>query len=189
MEQGVKNIKTLVILGLILYIILLQQCSEPCSKEIVKSDTTHVTHVDTIPFYDTIPRYISFDIPNPVLVYDTIFDTVKVFNEYTVVVNDSLIDGKIISKVDGVLVDQSFTYLPKFPKYILRTDSIFVNNTIEQRQTNKVYLGAEIGGNNQAFNISPKITLSTKKGWNYGFRYGVLDKTYNFSIEKKLSFK
>jgi len=194
MKISIENIKWLTIIGLILYIVFLQQCSGPSVNNgtVVSSstDTIRISHTDTIRFTDTIPRYVSIYIPKPVPITEptTPEDTI---NLYTTIVKDSLIDGTISSKVKGELLEQSFKYIPLFPKYIIKSDSIIVNNTqvIEQKAKTYLLLGGEVGGNLQAFNVSPVVTLATKKGYNYSYRYGILDKTHNIGITVKLSFK
>jgi hypothetical protein len=196
--KGLK-IEWLIIGILLLYIIFLQQCSSnrvDC-PEVIYSDTTitHVSVIDTIPFYDTIPRYITLTVPKPVPVpnpKDSISsDTISsALNKYETPVVDSLLSGTIISLVDGVLVEQAFSYLPKFPKYIIKTDSVFVNtNTVLETKKNFVFVGGEVGGNQTQVSLSPVIGVYTKKDYIYQYRYGLLDKTHNISISKRLRFK
>ena len=52
-----------------------------------------------------------------------------------------------------------------------------------------IAIGAEIGGSATSVNISPKISLDTRKGYIYSYRYGMFDKTHNVSIVKKFNAK
>jgi hypothetical protein len=200
-----KNIKLtyIVIAGLLIYILLLQECGGP-KKHIGGNggtidtlqhitDTIRISHIDTIKLpADT--HYVHVPINTPSILYDTIYiqgeRIVDTTNLYTNTYEDSLLSGTIVSKVDGTLVDQNFTYVPKFPKYIVKTDTVTINNTtvIEKKKT-KLFIGAELGGNQTFFNVSPIIDIQTKKGYMYGYRYGLVDKTHNIRFSKNLSFK
>jgi len=196
MNNNFSNLKSLVILGLIFIIIILRGCNRHTFiKQGVKqieihtiTDTAYkyITHIDTIPFLDTIKRYVNIEITKPEIVPET------GLNSYSEVFNDSLLEGEIISIVEGTLIKQTFNYKPKFPKYIIKTDSIFT--TIEKTSTiteNKIelYLGFELGGSTTKFNISPIISLKDKKYNLYSFRYGVIDKTFNIGLQKQIKFK
>ena len=85
---------------------------------------------------------------------------------------------------------QDFTYTPLFPKYIWRIDTVVIeNNTIVDEKKLFLFVGGEVGGNIDAFNLSPVIGVGTTKGNMYSYRYGLLDKTHNITFSKKLSFK
>jgi len=194
MNKNISNIKSIIILGFIFLYIISRGCNRDThikgNKEvqiITISDTTHeyVQHIDTIPFIDTIKRYVSVSITQPKIVPET------GLNEYSGVFSDSLIEGKIISVVDGNIIKQTFNYTPKFPKYIIKTDSIFttIENTVTKIiNKREVYIGFELGGSLSKFNISPMISLKDKKHNLYSFRYGVLDKTFNIGIQRKIKF-
>jgi hypothetical protein len=195
MNNNFSNLKSLVIIGLIVIIIVLRGCNrhtilkEPKQIEIhtiIDTSYKYVTHIDTIPFIDTVKRYINIVVNKPEIVPET------GLNSYSQVLSDSLIEGEIISVVNGTLVEQTFTYNPKFPKYILKTDSIFTtiektNNITENKR--ELYLGFELGGNMTKFNISPIISLKDKKYNLYSFRYNVINKTFNIGLQKQIKFK
>jgi len=198
------DIKIIAIGLLIGYIIFLQQCSGDKSDcpDVIGSttDTTLITHIDTIIFRDTIVHEINVPIGVPRFVDRVVRDTIRVGdstiaikyprNEYVSPYSDSLIEGTITITTDGYLVDQRLSYTPKFPKYIYRIDSVIIDNTtILQHNRNAVYAGMEVGGNNDHFDLSPRITLSTKKGFNYSYRYGLVSKTHNVGIDVKIQFK
>lgn len=196
-----RNITVLLLMGMLIYIVFLQECSGPSGNNFGSSyidtlrhevDTVVITKVDTVQLPPII-RVIEADIPEPVVLHDTIKTVDSIFihayHEYTTDVTDSLIEGKVISKVDGKLLDQRLEYIPKFPKYIYRVDSVLVTSETEiQKSKSLLFLGGELGGNATNFNISPKVSVLTKGGYLYSYRYGLLDKTHNVSISKKISF-
>ena len=188
------DIKWLIIIGLVLYVIFLQQCSGN-KKECPDATTTTVTTTALIAgISDTVfievekPIYIKIKVPIPTTITIPSPEGPLEVREYTSIINDSLISGTIVSQVDGVLVSQELNYTPLFPKYINRVDTFIVDrtNTIV-KQRNYIGIGAEIGGSSAAVNISPKVSLVTKKGYIYSYRYGLLDKTHNLSIVKTFS--
>lgn len=197
-----KKIKLehLAIVGLIIYIITLQQCGSNGGSNSSEVDTlsrartvTIRSRVDTVFF--TIPaREVKVKVPYPVYVYDTvrIGDSLSIttYSKYESPFKDSLIDGTITTVVKGSLKECKFKYTPKFPKYIYRIDTVEIREeTVLNKPTNFLFLGAEVGGNLNTFNVSPMVGLGTKKGFMYSYRYGIIDKTHNISISKKISFK
>lgn len=131
----IKLNKTLIIICIILlFIVSLTTCNNKRGSGDVTTvettyDTTHVTHTDTIPFYNIIDSIRVINLP---IVSETVNSDSSEFS-YLTEVSDSLLDGRIstVVKSDGTLVNQNFTYLPKFPKYINRVDSIFVTKEIK----------------------------------------------------------
>jgi len=196
MNNNFSNLKSIVILGLIVIIIVLRGCNRHTiikngAKQIeihtvVDTVREYTTHIDTIPFIDTIKRYVSININEPEIMPET------GLNEYSEAFNDSLLSGEIKSVVKGTLIEQSFTYTTKFPQYIVKTDSIFT--TIEKTNTiienkRELYLGFELGGNMTKFNISPIISLKDKNHNLYSFRYNVINKTFNIGLQKQIKFR
>ena len=190
--------KWLVIAGLIIFILLSRTCNTDQSTIIsevttVHTDTVKVTHIDTLQFIDTIQRIVTVRIEEPVkvIVEDDVWDELDI-NEYNNEFTDSLIDGTIYTKVDGKMLDQNFNYIPKFPKYIFQIDTVVVNTVSSTVQTLKpqftIDMGIEVGGSAEMFNFSPKIGFTSKNGFSYSYRYGVLNKTHNVGIMYKLKF-
>lgn len=190
------DIKWLIIIALCAYIFLLQQCGGgksgcPEVSATVKVDTLRIKgKTDTVKIEVDKPIYIKVNIPVPVTVTVPSDSGDVQVNEYTTVIKDSLIEGTITSQVDGVLVSQTLNYVPLFPKYITRTDTIIVDRTeTSVLSRNYIAVGAEIGGSATSVNVSPKISLDTKKGYIYSYRYGLLDGTHNVSVVKKFNAK
>ena len=179
-----KDPKIYIILGLLLYILFFKNCSESnqttddlITTEI-QSDTTKVTFIDTVKFIDTVIHKVIVRINKPVVVNDSI-------NEYTNEFNDSLLTGTVWTQVNGNLLDQKLDYVPKFPQFIIKTDTVIINTkqtTTIKKRSFSLNGGIEVGGNVDGFNFSPIIGFTNKKGNSYSYRYGVLDKTHNVGI-------
>ena len=191
--------KWIVIVGLVLYILFLQQCGDNNGSIVesevttVQTDTIYKTRIDTVKFIETVERIVEVEIVKPVKVEieDDVWDELNI-NEYNNPYSDSLIDGTIYTKVNGLLLDQKLNYTPKFPQYILKIDTIMVSTIATTVQTLKppftLDVGAEVGGNPEMFNISPKVGFTSRNGFSYSYRYGILDKTHNIGIMYKLKF-
>lgn len=188
-----KNIERLFFIGLIIVLyIYLRGCGNtvinPGGEPIVVSDTIVKTNIDTLEFNST----------DTVTVYSTVFktDTVWVNDTsllaHTTEVNDSLIEGKIVTTVkkNGALVDQSLSYIPKFPKYIKQTDSVIITNDIYHEEADwGIYLGGSLLIQPNAADIFPCIGLKTKGDIYINAGYGVISKSYwlgaQFNIIRK----
>jgi hypothetical protein len=177
--------KYLVILGLFLYILFLQNCSkkdQPTDEvTTVIVDTLRTTFVDTILFVDTIVQTVVITINDPLIVNDSV-------KEYTNDFTDSLLIGSVWTQVEGNMLNQKIDYTPKFPQYIFQVDTVIINTnqtTIRQESRFSLNVGAEVGGNEDQFNFSPVIGLTNKRGNSYSYRYGLLDKTHNIGIMYK----
>ena len=192
--------KWIVIAGLLLYVLFLQECGVSNNGSVIESevttvqtDTIYKTRIDTVKFIETVERIIEVEIVKPVKVEiaDDVWDELNI-NEYNNPYSDSLIDGTIYTRVNGLLLDQKLNYIPKFPQYILKIDTIMVSTIATTVQTLKppftLDVGAEVGGNTDMFNISPKVGFTSKNGFSYSYRYGILDKTHNVGIMYKLKF-
>ena len=202
MKLGNIKLEWIAIAGCLAYILLLQECKPgggflgggtPGDDTLSHTiDTITITRIDTIQL-PAIINYVTLEIPTPVYIHDTIWEgdsaIIKSLTEYKTDITDSLIEGKIISRVDGVLISQSLEYSALFPKYIIRTDTVkIIENTVIDTKRFFLYVGGELGGSYDKFNLSPIIGVGTKKGYMYGYRYGLVDKTHNISFSKKLSF-
>lgn len=185
-DRRIYTYKLYVVIALLIFIILMMI---QCDRKVVPSvqgrkqlEQTIIvkSHTDTIKFVDTV--YIKI----PVKILVPVIDTIDNTNVYTNPFEDSLIKGTITSKVDGVLVNQDFTYKPKFPKYIIKTDSIFIETTYEAEPKWGLYAGLEVGGSTTKFNFSPIITLQDKKNRLYNYKYNIIDKTHNIGLQIKL---
>lgn len=181
-----------VIAGLILIMLFMIDCEGPtfhkddCGEvESITYDTITTRHIDTIHFVDTVKYFVKVEIPIPV------YDTTTKLNTYTAIVEDSLISGSIVSKIDGVLVDQNFTYTPKFPKYIKIHDTTTITKTITKVLPNKreLYLGVFAGGNINTFNLTPVVSFKDKKDRMFSYGYNIIDNTHNVGFQTKIKLK
>jgi len=161
-------------------------------KERIIVDTIHTATIDTI--WKEKIKYVKLKIPNP----DTIFiagnsdssSSDSNFLLYDMPYKDSLLEANFKIKVDGVLIEHSFKYKAKFPQYIYTRDTFRINtNTTSTLYKSQLFIGIEMGGNETKFNLSPKISLKTKRDFIYSYRYGLMDKSHNIGITKLVTFK
>lgn len=190
-----KNLKDIVIGILfifIVYLLLINSCNDTnietkinykdstitITRDTIIPKDTLIKHYIKIPFYDTIKDYN---------------DSSKYLKRYTSKISDTLIDGTLITIVDGVLISNNFEYTPKFPLIIKETTTLEVKVPYKvPYQKNALWLGAEVGGNKNTFNnISLKLDLTTNKDLMFGYRLQTdFNNLYhNFSISKKISIK
>lgn len=108
---------------------------------------------------------------------------------YETEVEDSLISGLIASTVakDGTLVEQDFSYIPKFPKYITRVDTVFTHTkeTIEEKDWG-IYGGLMVGVYKDVA-LVPTIGLKTKKDVYFGLGYDAFSQTVLLDVKFKLT--
>ena len=206
MLEALKKVKLeyIAIACLLCYVLFLQECNSSKGGKSngnifsvtdtlsYTTDTLRITSIDTV-FLSSTPVTVTVGVPTPIYVHDTTYigdsAVVSTYAEYSTDFKDSLLEGVINSKVDGVLLEQNFTYTPLFPKYIYQTDSVIIeNNTVVEKKKLFLFVGGEVGGSMNAFNLSPVIGVGTAKGYMYSYRYGLLDQTHNVTFSKKLSF-
>lgn len=184
------DLKLIVIGVLLLWIIFLKECSPKIKCPDIKKGTTVITktHYDTIPFYDTtkvrIPIYVNVPVGNPITEIPNPLDS-SIVREYRNKFEDSLLIGEMYVKVDGTLIANNFNYLPKFPKYIIRTDSVFTNTTIEELH-NRLLYGGGINVGRESFGVNLGLGLKTKRDNVYLVTYDPFNKSVGFSIFNSL---
>ena len=175
------KIKTWTIIILVLYIIFLQECNDKQNNKGNEGnstiDTVFTRTVDSIYVLDTLyltVRSIS---------YDTVYIDNDTIGRYENEVEDEMLKGTIVSYIDGVLVNQDFQYIAKFPQYIHTSDTVKITET---KPYTRLWLGGELGGNYNSFNVSPVVGWTNKKGNSYYYRYGLIDKTHSIGISRTL---
>lgn len=107
----------------------------------------------------------------PDIIEDKEIDTLK---QFTVSITDTLINGTatVLNDFKGNLFRLKLNYKPLFPKYIKRTDTIIVTNTVTKVLTNeRSLLGVGVGYNNLQY-LSILGSYTTKKKWQFMFEYG-----------------
>lgn len=185
-----KNIKNIII-AVLAILLWLRGCDsgegEAEKTTVVDSVVVHITHVDTVEFEKVVPRFVD------VAVYTPVYDTLGKTWIYNNPVEDSLISGNIRTTIqDCSMLGQSLTYTPKFPKYIIRTDSVLstktITTTLEERKINML-AGVTLTGNNTYFDISPTLGLKLKNGDQVSVGYGLLNKTIQLSLQRRIKFK
>ncbi len=152
-------------------------------------DTTIVTRIDTIPFYTPTP--ITVQVP----VYTPIYDTLGKSFIYDNPVEDSLISGNIKTTfMDCQMIKQQLIYVPKFPKYIYRTDSVtihdstYVEKIIYQQPKTKIGIGFT-GLISDRSTLFGNILLKTKKDDIFAIGYDPFYKSFLITYNKILTFK
>ena len=85
------------------------------------------------------------------------------------------------------MVDQQLNYIPKFPKYITRIDSIILEKSAPKK--NIVFMGADLGVSTNYVVFKPKIELLTKQGLKFDLGYDIINKGYYVGISKQIKFK
>lgn len=190
--KDVRNYIILV-LAILFYFKGCDSCNAPNEDKVTKSDTSawHVadtkTHIDTIPFHDTVTHHVS--IPVVIPIYDTIKGTFKYANPY----NDSLISGTIETTIkDSKILEQNLLYKPKFPKYINRTDSVWlertITNTIIERKAN-LTAGILLTGSKTSFGFSPMAGIKFKNGKAIQLGYDLINRNYQLSLSLPIKLK
>jgi hypothetical protein len=192
MKKNKTTWLSLIIAGLLL-ILFLRECGDNGNRGgtgLISSDTTSVTvyttHVDTIPFYNIKDSIRWHDLP---MISSSANEDSSEFN-YVTEMSDSLIDGKIATtvKADGTLVEQGFTYIPKFPKYITRTDSVVTTNTITNTIMEPdwgIYAGMDIAPWKE-FALVPNIGLKTKNDMFFGIGYDPFSQSVYAQFKMKI---
>ena len=183
-----------------LYIICIIFCINNCNttpNSNMKKETTEVitykTVLDTVPFYVTTPVEVPVEVTIPV--YKTFWDTIKQesveVKEYNNPFEDSLLSGNIMSKItlDGTLVNQNFTYTPKFPKYIKQIDSVFVERTTTAPNKFGVYTGLGCNIGEKSFGLVPKIGFETQNHTYIEAGYDIVNNSYQLSLTKRIKLK
>lgn len=169
----------IVVLGVLLFYCYSQ---EPETVIETVTEIRTVTRIDTVFIEKTV--YVDLPIPPPDTVYINGEETYK----YTTEHSDTLIDAVIRTWSKGEIVKQEFDYTPRFPKYITRTDSVFVDKvtTITRtRYPSGLFIGAETVLIADQFDFSPKVQW-VRRDFAIGYRYGINTNSHNLSLMIKL---
>ena len=201
MSDAVQHMFEKIIIVILLLILVWGKCGgnaiEPNDRVVVTySDTTYVTHTDTVSFLDT--TYIT----KTRLLYtyiDTVLEDSSNLYTFETYLNDSLIKGDISSKIKlknnkAFLISQVFNYTPKFPKYINRVDSVFIHDSTVVTLYDikpKLLIGLDvlIGNPNIAGGIVPNIGIELKGSTILELGYDPFNKQIMFGAKYKLNFK
>lgn len=191
LRQMIKVKTVLQIFGIALAVgMFAKACNSPALNEgPVKSDTVveYKTHIDTVFFTKEVIKTVAKIVSKRDTIYiDTATGVSTKLNVVDTEICDSLIEGTISTVLDGTIVAQNFKYKPLFPKYIIKTDSIFTTITNEAPLKNKLYLGLAIGGTSNKIELGPSIILTTKKEFLLGYNYGIINNTHNVTLGYKL---
>jgi hypothetical protein len=185
----------IIILALFLLILFLQFCDrtiKPIETEIIIEHTIDSVlipgTIDTIWYPDSIPYVVK--VKEYIYLEKTDSSTGNISKIYENPVEDSLISGSIITEINDSceITNQTLSYTPKFPQYILRTDTIKIREeTTILTHKLKIFAGLEIGGSQEQFNFGPKISLLSRKDLLYSYNYDLINNTHNISFAYKIS--
>jgi hypothetical protein len=177
-----------ILVGIIIY---LSECSpkpQGCNTCCIdKSDTAYVydTTLKEIPVPYPLPKDTEYvEIPANV-------DTSEILKDYfaRLYYNQTISDSNLVAIIEDSVTQNRIIHRT-FKYQWLQPQTVIINEVKPQgKERSKVYVGVELGGNMQQFNLSPTLRLATVKGNMYGVRYGAIDKTYNFEYSKKISLK
>ena len=179
-------------LVILAFLLLFRQCgsnniiSGDSETIVVNSDTVYVKGKEIlIPFHDTVFQAYAVSVPTPP---DTIYlrDSSEIA-EYNTSIEDSLLSGIISTTLElpsKNLISQKFTYTPKFPKRILRVDTVKIETTITKtiRNERAFLVGAGIGASPTILNLELKAGIRDNKGKDYVYSFDILQKSHNFGI-------
>lgn len=197
-EQGkwLSPLKTFIILGLVIYILYVHSCTKVNCPTITQSiDTVTVTHIDTVWFEK--PQTTTGKKPkkqpggtstttDPKTPCDSLF-------QYTQEYEDSLIKGLLTADVKGELIGSKFTYIPKFPKYIHRVDTVKITKTVKEEVERKRPYGFIIGGgmnvaHNQTFGFTVDVGVQFKQGFDIIYRFDPIRTTHSLGLTYTFEF-
>ena len=179
-------------IAILVFLLLLRQCGfnkfNPSDPEtiVVNSDTVYVKG-DTIhiPFPDTVfITKVKIKQAEPEIIYYKGDSSIGIYNTS---IDDSLISGNIETKIQfpsKFMIDQKLSYTPKFPKTILRVDTVKIETTIEKtiRNERSMLLGGGLGANTSQLNLRLNGGFRNKKGQELIYGYDILQKSHNFDI-------
>jgi hypothetical protein len=152
------------------------------TKEYIKGKS------DTI-FIPSTPRVITHILPSDTVYTSIDSATGKTFNNYKTIINDSLISGEVISTVNGKLIFTDFKYIPKFPKYITRVDTLkLTTETIKANNPWEVSIGAELGAGSTSIVFQPSILIRTPMNISIIGGYDLINKTYNIGAFQRITW-
>ena len=180
----IKNYTILGLFILVIFLLLLRQCTPKEQVIVNHTETLTTVRVDTfIKESPIVTKYITKFIP---IKSDTIIDkdsSLSVINTY----EDSLVNKDVIIKwtdiIKGTPISKDIKYKLLVPKYITKTitNNITQTNTIKVPYKFQLYTGLELGGNtNQFSNIKPYIGIGIKKV-HVSYGYNLLNNTHNIS--------
>lgn len=154
--------------------------------DIITTDTISVTKIDTVFFpekvYVTEVEYIN----KPEFIY--VSDSISK-NVYRTDIDDSLISGVVTSEIytDGTLFSQSFSYTPKFPKYIKESVTETITNGYIDNSIN-IYAGASIGFGS-VNSISPNLSIQLRNKNIISAGYDIINKSVILDFKIKINNK
>lgn len=185
-------------LVILIFLLLFRQCGSDKNFSsdktiVVKSDTVYVKGNDIlIPFPDTvfITKVVTKNVKPQIIYLKDSSQLVK----YDTFIEDSLLTGNISTTIqlpNKSLIEQTFSYTPKFPKRILRVDTVKIETTIEItiRNERNILVGVGIGASKNNLSINLGGGFRDKQGRDYFYHFDMLQKSHNFGIQIPLRWR
>lgn len=185
----IKNYTILGLFVLVVFLLLLRQCSpKEVIKEVKTTDTITTIRIDTIvPSPKIVTKIIKKFIPIKI---DTLHENIDGIDHINLKKTfiDSLIDSNLVIKwkdeIKGEFINKEISYKLFVPKYITKTitNTITKTDTVFKPYKFSIIGGLEIGGNETSFaTIKPFIGVNIKK-LNLLYGYNLLNKTHNVGV-------
>ena len=123
-----------------------------------------------------------------------LYNFFKKYEKYDTFIEDSLLTGNISTTIQlpsKSLIEQTFSYTPKFPKRILRVDTVKIETTIETtiRNERNILVGVGIGASKNNLSINLGGGFRDKQGRDYFYHFDMLQKSHNFGIQIPLRWR
>lgn len=181
--MGLSKYLTLVIVGLVLYIMFTSGGGK-VSQKVTAIDSIKIVSFDTTYFDSTRIKYLN--VPVTKNVYDTSYflDTLRIYATiYTDTVRDDSVSIYYKAEVDGVLTNMDLGYMLTFP-VINKTETILVKETV-QKPLRSLYFGLDADITN--FNmLAPNALFCLDNGYAFGGGYDLKNKSVIISFKKKI---
>ena len=190
-----KDIKTLIILGLLVWVVLLSTCnsSDPLEPEIITNETVRVinTHtVDTIIEKIRVP-YAVVPLVNVEPVFNIDLSDTSEFstNTYTYTKKDSLLSYEI--KVDGECEPVNVRIKYDLNQFTIRDSTYIRDSTHVKEALRKSFMsaGVIVTAGKEDFGFAPSLSYNHKKGSSFLLGYDLINKRVAFGFHKKIKFK
>ena len=176
-----KQIPYLFIIGLIIYIIFLRECTPPKivdnykTDTIYSNDTTYIPQVDTVHFTDTL--YVD-SIINHTIINERI-DTVYILRQHF---TNRIYTDTILNDVRGLIIINDTLYRNRI-KSRYNSIKLFRDKPIIK---NKYFLGGGVIGSQDRLGLMANVGLLTKRNKLYTAGYDFINKDVSLSLYIKI---
>jgi len=176
------KIEHILIIGLFIYIVLMQTCNSTPTIQPTKT----ITRVDSVTVTDTFINYVH--VPSKII-YST--DTIYLKgqnNTYVYNGKDSLLDYSIA--VTSPCYPDSVKLDYDVKQFTIR-DSIYLKDSVHTIQPIKSYVsfGATLLGGEKSFGVVPQLFYNHKSGNNFGVGIDLLTQNLHITYVKRIRLK